>query len=40
MILYRGTSKEMVEDLINIKNPNYREMIGKTIEEKGFVQVY
>jgi len=37
MILYRGTSKEMIADLINVKNPNFKDLIGKTIEEKGFM---
>ncbi|PZG34138.1 hypothetical protein C2D64_06955 [Listeria ivanovii] len=35
--VYRGTSIEIFDNLLNLKNIDYKDLIGKTIEEKGFM---
>ncbi|MBC2027296.1 hypothetical protein HCJ75_07720 [Listeria welshimeri] len=37
LTLYRGTSSEIFDNLFNLKNLNYQDLVGKTIEEKGFL---
>ncbi|MBC1858015.1 ADP-ribosyltransferase, partial [Listeria seeligeri] len=35
--VYRGTNLEIFDNLLNLKNIDYKDLIGKTIEEKGFM---
>ncbi|MBC1827464.1 hypothetical protein HCI96_09985 [Listeria seeligeri] len=35
--VYRGTNLEIFDNLLNLKNTDYKDLIGKTIEEKGFM---
>ncbi|MHA2612989.1 ADP-ribosyltransferase [Listeria monocytogenes] len=37
IILYRGTSSEILDNFLDLKNLNYQNLVGKTIEEKGFM---
>lgn len=36
LTLYRGTSSEIVDNLFNLKNLNYQDLVGKQLKKKVF----